>query len=157
MPSTASLLAVDEFVQKQKLPLTPAKQAEPLARKDFDAAFEHEVANFERMRPELLQQYPNRVVAIYQAQVIESGNDILQVYNAVIDKHGAIPCYVQLVASEAQRKARFSKRGFYDILHGNELYVKMDFFATDCNRSLYGKPIIKNSNCRGYDKNVVTA
>jgi len=112
-PEVLLRVAVNEFVQKEELPLkkeelplTPLKQAQTPERKDFDAAFEHEVANFEQLRPELLQQYPNRAVAIYGSQVLESGNDILQVYNAVVDKYGMIPCYVQWVLSETPRKVR---------------------------------------------------
>ena len=105
-PEALLSAAVNEFVQKQESPLTRLQQVETPERKDFDTAFEHEVANFEQMWPELLQQYPNRAVAIYQAQVLESGNDILQVYNAVVDKFGMIPCYVQWVSSETPRKVR---------------------------------------------------
>lgn len=54
-PEALLSTAVNEFVQKQELPLAPLKQTEALERKDFDAAFEREVANFERMQPDLLQ------------------------------------------------------------------------------------------------------
>lgn len=85
-------------------PLTYGTDA--IERKKFDAEFESEIANFERLRPELLMQYPNQVVAIYQAKVIAHGDDILQVYNTVVDKYGAIPCYVQRVTPETPRERK---------------------------------------------------
>lgn len=72
----------------------------------FHAAFEREAANFEALKPNLLQRYAGRVVAIYQSKVIEVGVDILDVYAAVVKKHGTIPCYVQWVDANAPRKVR---------------------------------------------------
>lgn len=72
----------------------------------FRAEFEREVANFEMLKPRLLEQYMGRVVAVYQGKVIEIGDDILDVYDAVVKKHGTIPCYVQSVSVESPRKVR---------------------------------------------------
>lgn len=105
-PEALLSVVVKEFVQKQELPPASPSPMNAPSRKEFDAAFQGEVANFERMRPELLLRYPNQVVAMYQAKVIATGDDILQVYNAVVDEYGTIPCYVQRIASETPRKVR---------------------------------------------------
>jgi hypothetical protein len=65
-----------------------------------DQAFRREVEAFERMKPELLRQYRNRVVAIYNSQVIEVGNEnesVADVAMRVYGRLGYIPVYVQRV------------------------------------------------------------
>ena len=63
------------------------------------------------MLPALLPTDENRVVAIYQGQVLACGDDILQVYNTVVDKYGEIPCYVQRVNAAPLRKVRIPTAG----------------------------------------------
>ena len=60
-------------------------------------AFEQEQAAFERMKPELLRAHRGKVVAIYQGQVVEVGTDIGETLDAVYDRLGYVPCYVQRV------------------------------------------------------------
>lgn len=97
---------VQEFVQQQvKTPVLPPTADTP-ERQAFDLAFEREAATFVQMLPVLLPTYENRVVAIYQGKVIACGEDILPVYNTVVDKYGEIPCYVQRVSATPLRKVR---------------------------------------------------
>ena len=105
-PEALLSVAVKEYVVKEEQPLTAEQQVDKPDRNSFDAAFDREVENFERMKSELLLHYPNRAVAIYQGQVIEIGDDILQVHNTVVNKYGSIPCYVQLVSEEPPRTVR---------------------------------------------------
>jgi len=65
-----------------------------------DQAFRREVEAFERMKPELLRQYRNRVVAIYNGQVVEVGNEnesVADVAMRVYERLGYIPVYVHRV------------------------------------------------------------
>ena len=65
-----------------------------------DQAFQHEVAAFERMKPELLRQYRNRVVAIHNGQVIQVGSEnesVADVAMRVYEQLGYIPVYVHRV------------------------------------------------------------
>lgn len=63
-------------------------------------AFAHEAASFERMLPELLQEYRGRVVAIHDGQVVEVGHpgeSVAKVAGRVYDQIGYVPVYIQQV------------------------------------------------------------
>ena len=47
--------------------------------------FERELAAFERMKPELLRTHRNKVVAIYQGQVVQVGTDIAETLDFMED------------------------------------------------------------------------
>lgn len=62
--------------------------------------FEREVEAFERIKPELLQKYRGRVVAIYNGQVVEVGHPgetVAEVAGRVYDQVGYVSVYVQRV------------------------------------------------------------
>lgn len=62
--------------------------------------FEREVATFERMLPDLLQKYRDRVVALHNGQVVEVGalgESVAEVAGRVYDRIGYVPVYVQQV------------------------------------------------------------
>jgi len=62
--------------------------------------FEREVAAFERMLPELLQEYRGQVVAIHNGQVVEvgqPGESVPEVAGRVYDRLGYVSVYVQQV------------------------------------------------------------
>jgi hypothetical protein len=67
------------------------------ASADDTAAFEREKAAFERLKPELLQRYPGKCVAIVNEQVVEVGDDKLEVLDRIHEKFGRVPVYVQWV------------------------------------------------------------
>ena len=71
--------------------------------------FEREQAAFERMKPELLRTHRNKVVAIYQGQVVQVGTDIAETLDAVYNQFGYVPCYVQRV-EETPRTYKFPHR-----------------------------------------------
>jgi hypothetical protein len=68
--------------------------------------FEREVAAFERMLPELLQEYHGRVVAIHNGQVVEVGDSKVEVSERVHQRLGDVTVYVQQV-SEHPRVYKF--------------------------------------------------
>lgn len=60
-------------------------------------AFVRERSAFAQLLPELLRIYPGKVVAIYQGQVVEVGDEISETLDKVYDRFGYVPCYVQRV------------------------------------------------------------
>ncbi len=77
---------------------------------DFDEPlsdeFLAEVDAYEQLKPELLKQYPGRVVAIYHGQVVEVGDDEMEVLARVQERLGEVPCYVGWVEPDAPRRVR---------------------------------------------------
>jgi hypothetical protein len=69
-------------------------------------AFEREVAAFDRMLPELLQEHRDRVVAIHDGQVVEVGDSKEEVSERVHQRLGDVIVYVQRV-SERPRVVKF--------------------------------------------------
>lgn len=76
-----------------------------LLRPSVSPEFLREAEAFERLKPDLLKQYKGRAVAIYQGEVVMIGDTTMDVYGAVIDKFGVVPCYVDYV-QEKRRVAR---------------------------------------------------
>jgi len=60
--------------------------------------FEREVAAFERMLPDLLQKYRDRVVAIHNGQVVEAGDSKAEVSERVHQRLGDVTVYIQRVS-----------------------------------------------------------
>ena len=73
--------------QKNQKPIVAATSAD----------FNKERTAFEEMRPTLLHTYPDKVVAIYQGQVVEVGDDIGETASKVYSRFGYVPCYVERV------------------------------------------------------------
>ena len=73
---------------------------------EITQAFEQEVAAFERMRAALLEEYPGQYVAIYQGQVIASGDEKLVLLDQVREQFGHIVCYIEKVAVDSPRTVR---------------------------------------------------
>jgi hypothetical protein len=69
-------------------------------------AFEQEVAAFERMRADLLAQYAGQFVAIYQGQVVASGDEKLALLDQVRQQYGNVVCYIEKVAPDSPRTVR---------------------------------------------------
>jgi hypothetical protein len=93
---------VAEMVSDQLDIIEPAEKVE---HDEKIAAFEREVAAFERLRPSLMEQYAGQYVAIYQGQVVASGDKKLDVLIQARLKHGPI-VFVGLVSEDWPRKAR---------------------------------------------------
>jgi len=69
-------------------------------------AFEAEVANFERLKPQLLQQYPGRFVAMFQGEVIAAGDDRMAVVAEAEQAVGNVAFYVGEVTEAPLRRVR---------------------------------------------------
>jgi hypothetical protein len=108
----AILLPITEYEAYRTWQATSAartKTLRPQTRSSpalLSPAFEQEVLAFERMKPQLLAQYPGRVVAIYQARVVAVGDNRLDVLDQVWDQFGEVSCYVENVQAETPRRAR---------------------------------------------------
>lgn len=72
-------------------------------------AFAQERAAFERMLPQLLQDYPGKVVVIHQAKIVEVGDEIGPTLEKVYTRYGYVPCYVARVQA-AERVYKFPHR-----------------------------------------------
>jgi hypothetical protein len=86
--------------QRQNLDDQPSPQ---------QAAFERERTDFQHLLPELRRSNPGKVVAIYQGQVVEIGDEIGETLDKVYDRFGYVPCYVQRVQA-TPRVYRFPHR-----------------------------------------------
>jgi hypothetical protein len=64
------------------------------------SGFERERAAFERLKPELLKQHPGKCVAVVGGQVVEVGEDKLQVIERVRERFGRVSMYVQWVTAQ---------------------------------------------------------
>ena len=93
------LAAYEAFQAWQSLAADPSER-EP------DPAFAREVAAFERLKPQLLQQYPGRVVGIYQGEIVAVGDNRLDVLDQVWDQFGEVSCYIETVEPVTPRRAR---------------------------------------------------
>lgn len=78
----------------------------PIDKDRIPPNFEAEVAAFERLKPELLKQYPGQAVAIYQGKVIAVGPDKMTVLGEVYEQYGEIHCFVEQVVETTPRRVR---------------------------------------------------
>ena len=97
--TVAVLLSSEEYKAFRAWQSTQQKAA-------ISAEFEAEVAAFEQLKPSLLEQFPGRVVAIHQGQVVEVSDDKMEVLSRVQEKLGNVTCYVEWVEPEAPRRVR---------------------------------------------------
>jgi len=74
-------------------------------RGDDLVAFEQEVAAFERLKPELLERYDGQYVAIYEGEVVTSGEDKMALLHEVYERYGQVVCYIDLVGADRLRSA----------------------------------------------------
>ncbi len=104
--SLIDLAAFVEFLRFKANIDTEAKPSKKTATPPAPAEFLQAVAAFERLKPELLNQYSGRVVAIYQEQVVAVGDDRLSVFSEVVSKFGYVPVYIEWVEPETPRRVR---------------------------------------------------
>ncbi len=72
----------------------------------INQAFEQEVAAFEQLKPALLEQYEGKYVAIYQKEVVASGDEKLALLAQVRQRYGNVVCYIEKVAPETPQTVR---------------------------------------------------
>jgi hypothetical protein len=90
----AALVPMDEYTAFQAW---REEEKRRQARQAEEAAIEREHAAFQRMLPELLKQYEGRVVAIYNGQVVDVGDDEGEVWKRTRQRLGQVPVYVDTV------------------------------------------------------------
>ena len=90
----AAIVPIAEYQAFQNWRQTESRRQ---ARQAEEAAIDREHAAFEKMLPELLQNYEGRVVAIYQGQVVGVGDDRMAVWANTRKQLGNVPIYVQTV------------------------------------------------------------
>ncbi len=90
----AALLPIEEYNAFQNWREDEQRR---LVRQAEEAAIEREHAAFQKMLPELLQEYEGRAVALYQGQVVGVGNDRMKVWRQAREELGHVPVYVQTV------------------------------------------------------------
>jgi membrane-bound ClpP family serine protease len=73
---------------------------------EAEEAFAQEVAAFEAIKLELLEQYAGRYVAIYQKEVVATGDNRLALVKEVYSQFGEVPCYIEKVTSQPPRRVR---------------------------------------------------
>lgn len=99
---TADTLVAEMVADRLDIPmLVPQNRID-----EKTAAFEKEVAAFERLRPHLMEQYAGQYVAIYQGKVVASGNDKMMVASQVDQRFGPIVYYVEKVSTDTPRTVR---------------------------------------------------
>ncbi|HEY4688144.1 MAG TPA: DUF5678 domain-containing protein [Anaerolineae bacterium] len=64
------------------------------------SGFEREKAAFQALKPELLKRYPGQFVAIVNGQVVEVGDDKIQVIDRVHERLGQVSMYVQQITDQ---------------------------------------------------------
>lgn len=80
-----------------------------VAKTDKDeglVAFEREIDAFERLKPTLLEKYVGQYVAIHQGEVVDSGENKLDVSRRVREQYGPASYYVELVTPDGPLTVR---------------------------------------------------
>ena len=96
----AAILPIEEYEAYRAWREAALPPESPDGTSGDKAAFERQQAAFERLKPQLLQQYPGKCVAIVNEQVVEIGDDKLDVLERVHEKFGRVPVYVQWVTEQ---------------------------------------------------------
>jgi len=81
---------------------TPAPSRHEQRIKDFET----EMAHFERLKPQLLQQHRGRFVAIYQGEVVAVGDHKMDVLATAEEALGNVSFYVGQVTENGPRRVR---------------------------------------------------
>jgi predicted transcriptional regulator len=96
--------AVQDFLNKASANKSNATNGKTA----FYPELEREIKAFAQLKPELLQKYKGRVVAIYQGQVVAVGDDRMEVLGVVLENLGPVPCYIEWVEEETPRRVRIT-------------------------------------------------
>lgn len=75
-------------------------------RKPRDDKWEREHRAFLRMLPDLLQTHRDRYVAIHNEQVVEVGDNVVEVAGRAYSTHGYVPIFVDRVTDESPKPLR---------------------------------------------------
>ena len=84
------------------------KDPTPSQPEQHRQAFETELAHFEHLKPQLLQQYPGRFVAIYQGEVVAVGDNKMAVLAMAEEALGNAPFCVSQATEDGPRRVRIT-------------------------------------------------
>ena len=73
---------------------------------DQGDSFENELAHFERLKPQLLEKYRNRFIALHQGKVVAVGEDKMAVLATAEAALGNVAFYVGQVTENGPRRVR---------------------------------------------------
>ncbi len=98
--------AVTEFLAREDVATEHNNVEQPYNAEEIHAAFLQEAEAFNRLKPQLLQEYRGKFVAIHGGQVVATGDDRMAVYGVVLETLGQVPCYIERVDVQAPRPKR---------------------------------------------------
>ena len=75
-------------------------------RSTITQVFEQEIAAFEQLKPGLFEKYAGQYVAIYQGEVVASGDEKLALLDQVRERFGDVVCYIEKVTPDSPRTIR---------------------------------------------------
>lgn len=96
----------DEIPQSILIYLPRLEHLDESETNEVTKAFEQEVAAFEQLRPALLKHYAGKYVAIYQGEVVASGDEKLALLDQVRERFGHVVCHIEKVTPESPRTVR---------------------------------------------------
>ena len=73
-------------------------------------SFLRDIAAFKRMLPKLKANYNGQYVAIYNEQVVASGDERLALLDVVYEQFGPVPCFIEKVSDDGPRRVRMPLR-----------------------------------------------
>src|SRR5712671_3189455 len=68
--------------------------------------FEREHEAFQHLRPQLLEAYRDKYVAIHEGQVVDSGDDEIALAERVYARLGYVPIFIDLVTDSPRAPVR---------------------------------------------------
>lgn len=83
-----------------------SERVDETEKSEINQAFEREIAAFEQLKPTLLEQYAGQYVAIYQGNVVGSGDEKLTLLHEVRERLGRVVCYIEKVVPISPRTVR---------------------------------------------------
>lgn len=92
-----SVAAVIPFAEYEAFQTWREAEQRRQARQAEEAAIEQEYAAYQKMLPELLEKYAGRVVALYQGEVVQVGDDEGDIWQQARERLGPVPIYVETV------------------------------------------------------------
>ena len=83
--------------------LTAIPTPEKLATVEHSPPWQSEKEAFLKLFPQLLKDYENNYVAIYQGKVVATGKKCLETSVAAFEAFGNVPIYVHLVSATPEK------------------------------------------------------
>jgi hypothetical protein len=120
-PGAGVLAAIDDIrgaIYNPHAQRNPVREGEAVDTNDIQAPpvltpppppndkWQREQQAFLRLLPSLLQTHRDKYVAIHEGNVVESGDELVDVAMRAYGRYGYVPIYVDLVTDQPQRPVR---------------------------------------------------